>query len=243
MIKKLDPTPHYVLVVTAVEAERDAVVRGLLKACPSEVCGEVEGPLRRVGRYIVLAGGVGPAAAAASAALAIAGGPSFRYVISAGIGGGFFPIAPVGSVVIATDIIAADLGAETADGFASVDQLGFGSWRVAADRELAERFAEALRTANEPVAAAAGPVLTLSTVTGSAESAAELQARVPGAAAEAMEGYGVAIAAAMQGIEALEIRAISNAVGPRDREAWRIGDALKALEKTGFLLPEVLGIQ
>ncbi|WP_206110079.1 futalosine hydrolase [Paenibacillus albicereus] len=231
----------YVLVVTAVEAERDAVVRGLLKACPKETCGEAEGPLRRVGRYIVVAGGVGPAAAAASTALAIAGGPALRHVVSAGIGGGFPGAAPIGSVVVATEIVSADLGAETAQGFACVDELGFGSWRVRTDSGRAEALAAALR--QDGVIASAAPVLTLSTVTGSTETAAELLRRVPGAAAEAMEGYGAALAASMQGIEAMEIRAISNAVGPRDRDAWRIGDALASLERAAAILPEVLNIR
>ncbi|WP_339279250.1 futalosine hydrolase [Paenibacillus sp. FSL W8-1187] len=242
MKKRILPDPPaYVLIVAAVEAERDAVVRGLMKACPEESCGEAEGPLRRVGRYIVVAGGVGPAAAAASTALAIAGGPPLRYVVSAGIGGGFPGAAPVGSVVVATEIVCADLGAETAQGFASVDELGFGSWRVKTDPEVAEALAEALRQAG--MAATAAPVLTLSTVTGSGETAAELLRRVPGAAAEAMEGYGAALAASMHGIEAMEVRAISNAVGPRDRDAWRIGDALAALERTAAILPEVLNIR
>ncbi|WP_245850918.1 futalosine hydrolase [Paenibacillus herberti] len=241
MKSKKDLPFQYILIITAIEAERDAIVRGLLKALPNEVCGEVEGPLRRVGRCIVVAGGVGPASAAASTALAIAGGPSLRYVISAGIGGGFPGAAPIGSVVVASEIVAADLGAETAQGFASVDELGFGSWRVPVDRARAEELAAALRAGG--LEATAAPVLTLSTVTGSAETAAELLRRVPGAAAEAMEGYGVATAASMQGIEAMEIRAISNAVGPRDRDAWRIGDALAALERTGMILPEVLDIR
>ncbi|NUS57707.1 MAG: futalosine hydrolase, partial [Streptomycetaceae bacterium] len=74
-----------------------------------------------------------------------------------------------------------------------------------------------------------GPVLTVSTVTGSAARAAELTARHPGAAAEAMEGFGVATAAAAAGLPVGELRTVSNAVGPRDRAAWRIPDALKAL--------------
>ncbi|MDG4862637.1 futalosine hydrolase, partial [Streptomyces sp. T-3] len=62
--------------------------------------------------------------------------------------------------------------------------------------------------------------------------------RHPGALAEAMEGFGVAEAAAVHGLPVLEIRAISNPVGPRDRAAWRIGDALAALtEAFGKLVP------
>ena len=74
-----------------------------------------------------------------------------------------------------------------------------------------------------------GTVLTVSTVTGSTARADELRARHPRALAEAMEGFGVAEAAGAHGVPALEIRAVSNPVGPRDRAAWRIGDALAAL--------------
>ncbi|MNJ58166.1 Futalosine hydrolase [compost metagenome] len=63
---------------------------------------------------------------------------------------------------------------------------------------------------------------------------------MPGAAAEAMEGYGVAIAAHNLQLPVLEIRAISNTVGPRQRELWKIKDALLALEQACSLLPEVL---
>ncbi|WP_456320002.1 phosphorylase family protein, partial [Paenibacillus zanthoxyli] len=69
---------------------------------------------------------------------------------------------------------------------------------------------------------------------------AALAARVPGAAAEAMEGCGVAAAALARNLPVLEIRAISNPVGPRDRDAWRIGEALEALAAAGPILSEVL---
>ncbi|MEC0122600.1 futalosine hydrolase, partial [Paenibacillus apiarius] len=64
--------------------------------------------------------------------------------------------------------------------------------------------------------------------------------RVPGAAAEAMEGYGVAVAAQACGVPVLELRSVSNAVGPRNRDAWRIPEALKALEAASAVLMEVL---
>lgn len=210
-----------ILIMTAVEAERDAVLRGL----------------RGADGFDVRLAGVGPALAAARTAAALAGG-SYRLAISAGIGGGFAGRAAVGTLAVASDIVAADLGAETPDGFRGVDALGFGSTRVPVNAALAERLTAALRAAG--LTAICGPVLTVSTATGTAATAAELQSRVPGAAAEAMEGFGVAAAAADCGLPALELRAISNAVGPRDRSAWRIGDALAALEAACALFPEVL---
>ncbi|WP_431771727.1 futalosine hydrolase [Streptomyces cucumeris] len=272
------------LIVTAVAAERDAVVRGLTRhlhaAAPAggsgstgdgrpttpgreAGCIEVTLPgavLHRLTRsgspaltVDVLAAGVGPAAAAAGTATALTAaalaGTPYDLAVSAGIGGGFTgpasagagsgsgsgsgdaPRAPLGSVVVADALVAADLGAETPDGFAAVTDLGFGTVEHLPPAGLVAAAAEAAH-------AARGTVLTVSTVTGSAGRAAELLRRHPRATAEAMEGFGVAEAAAAQSVPVLEVRAVSNAVGPRDRAAWRIGEALEALaDAFGRLVP------
>ncbi|WP_405554867.1 futalosine hydrolase [Streptomyces sp. NBC_01171] len=214
-----------VLVATAVPAERDAVAR----AFPG-TAEEVRLPgatlLRTDGACDLLAAGVGPALAAASTATALTAaaltGTPYGLVVSAGIGGGFQPEAPVGSLVVADAITAADLGAETPDGFLPVTDLGFGTVTHLPPNSLVRGVVEA--TGARP-----GTVLTVSTVTGTATRAAALRERHPGALAEGMEGFGVAEAAAAHGVPVLEIRAVSNPVGPRDRAAWRIGDALGAL--------------
>lgn len=243
-----------VLVVTAVTAEADAVSAGLGAAVGRGLPG---GYTMASHPYAdVLAAGVGPGAAASGTATALAAaevasapygsgpndsgpnGPtrygSTRYgstphdsapydlVVSAGIGGGFQQFAPLGSLVVADAIVAADLGAETPEGFLPVDELGFGRAVHHPPPELSARIAHLLGAVH-------APVLTVSTVTGSAARGAELIARHPRAAAEAMEGFGVAEAAAAYALPVLEIRAVSNAVGPRDRSAWRIGAALDAL--------------
>ncbi|MFD2687116.1 futalosine hydrolase [Streptomyces phyllanthi] len=225
---------------TAVAVERDAVARAF--PGPAE---EVRLPavtLRRYNRgpcrYDLLAAGVGPAAAASSTAAALTAaalrGTPYGLVVSAGIAGGFQPDAPLGSLVVADAITAADLGAEAPgapDGFLPVTELGFGVVHHRPPESLVREAAAAL-------GARAGGVLTVSTVTGSAERAAVLRTRHPLALAEAMEGFGVAEAAAAHGTPVLELRAVSNPVGPRDRAAWRIGDALAALtEGFGKLAP------
>jgi futalosine hydrolase len=202
-----------ILVATAVPVERDAVA-------PALGLPDAE----------VIAAGVGPALAAASTATALTTaaltGRPFGLVVSAGIAGGFAPHAPVGSLVVADEITAADLGAETPDGFLPVTELGFGT--------VTHRPPEALvREVAAATGARPGAVLTVSTVTGTAARAARLRERHPTALAEAMEGFGVAEAAAAHGTPVLELRAVSNPVGPRDRAAWRIGDALAALAE-GF---------
>ncbi len=247
-----------VLIVTAVPAERDAVVRGIGATAPEVAELPVPGgtihrlsPVPPTGPPLtvdVLAAGVGPAAAAAGAAAALTAAAVARtpydLAVSAGIGGGFTterpatgqPATParLGSIVIADAIVAADLGAETPDGFAAVTDLGFGTVEHLPPAPLVAAVAEATD-------AVRGTVLTVSTVTGSAERAAELLRRHPLAAAEAMEGFGVAEAAAAQSVPALELRAISNAVGPRDRAAWRIREALEALTGAFGTIAPLLG--
>ncbi|MEU6685196.1 futalosine hydrolase [Streptomyces sp. NPDC046832] len=250
------------LVATAVPVERDAVAAGLgaLPPGPDEAVlgaagrahpfrpsgttahGGSDSAARGGGRGCsldVIAVGVGPAPAAASAASALTAaaleGAPYDLVVCAGIGGGFLPGAPVGSLVVADEVVAADLGAETAEGFVPVTELGFGTVRHEPPADLVRRLAEA-------TGARTGAVLTVSTVTGTAARAAALQERHPTALAEAMEGFGVAEAAAAHGVPVLEIRAISNPVGPRDRAAWRIADALAALtEGFGKLTPVLEG--
>jgi futalosine hydrolase len=50
---------------------------------------------------------------------------------------------------------------------------------------------------------------------------------------EAMEGFGVLRAAALAGVPALELRAVSNAVGEHDRARWDVAGALAALGEAG----------
>jgi futalosine hydrolase len=199
-----------ILIVTAVDAERAAIERGI-DAIGTQAAANIT----------LIAGGVGAASVAAATAEALVREPH-RVVVSAGIGGGFEGMAAIGALLVADRIIAADLGAEdpqAPDGFASVDSLGFGSAVVDA-RPIA---------ALARLGAVHGDLLTVNTVTGTAEGAARLMKRYPDAVGEAMEGFGVAVAAARFGVPAAEIRAVSNLVGPRNRDAWRIGDALAAL--------------
>ncbi|GAA2707099.1 futalosine hydrolase [Micromonospora olivasterospora] len=209
------------LVVTAVPAEADAVRAGLANSAL---------PSREV---TVAPVGVGPAVAAAATArlltLAEAAGRPYGAVVSAGIAGGFAGRVAVGGTVLATRSVAADLGAESPDGFIPVDELGMppellgGGTAVPADPQLLAALRAALP------AATVGAVLTVSTVTGTAASTQALADRYPDAVAEGMEGYGVAVAAAQAGLPFAELRTVSNPIGPRDRGAWRMREAFAAL--------------
>ncbi|MDM5318102.1 futalosine hydrolase [Fictibacillus sp. b24] len=211
-----------ILIMTSVSAERDAILRGL-------------GTDARID--VVLAG-VGPISAGIQTTKALLTN-DYDLVINMGIAGGFRGKAEVGSLVIADEIVSADLGAESPDGFITLDELGFGaSTRIKADSEMVMLLLTSLKLSGAAVQL--GNVLTLSTVTGTSDTTAELLRREPNAVAEAMEGYGVALAAQEFGKPVLEIRSISNPIGPRDRSAWRMKEAFDTLERVSKVIAEVL---
>jgi futalosine hydrolase len=184
-----------VLLAVSVDAERQAVEAALPPGAPVRV----------------VVTGVGPAEAAAAVAVELAAAPA-DLVVSAGIAGGFGGLG-AGEIAVASSIVFADLGAETADGFLPLPRLGFGRAAYEVPAKLAVQLAD--RTGGR-----LGTVLTVATVTGSSATAAALTETYPDAVAAAADRVGVPVA---------EIRAISNAVGPRDRAAWRVDDALTAL--------------
>ncbi len=215
-----------ILVITAVEAERDAVVRDLGMAEPLDVAGfsgvHVETP---AGTVHAVSCGVGPVATAAVTARLAATVP-YELVLSAGIAGGFRGRVEIGSVVVADRVTFADLGVRTDDGFRTPTEIGL---RQDTSYAVARGVVELLANRG---GACAGEILTLACMTGTRAEALSLAKRHPHAVAEAMEGFGV--------VEAIErspnfhgavgeIRAISNFIGPRDPTTWQIPRALDAL--------------
>jgi futalosine hydrolase len=209
------------LAVTAVPAERDAVLRHL--GTPRE---------RAIGRYAaatvetgagdldVVAGGIGAAAAAAATATALAL-DSYDAVLSLGVGGGFDGRCAVGDIAVAHSVLAADLGVETPDGFRTFGDLGLIDTGIATGCDWEKLAAR--------VGGVAGLILTVNTVTGTDERAAWLAGRWD-PVAEAMEGWGVWSVLA-DPVTPYEVRAISNRCGRRDRDAWDIDGALDALAR------------
>jgi futalosine hydrolase len=217
------------VVITAVDVERDAVADGI--GDPHEI---PVGPYLRSKRcesegddVLIVAGGVGPAAAAAAAAYVV-GIHDVTRLLSMGIAGAFAGSAlPMGGVAVASTIVAADLGAMSPERFLDLGAMGLdGGAAVTCATDLVATAVQRVTQAGLPVAT--GPVLTLSTMTGTSERAAQLMSE-HGAVAEAMEGAGVAHVAALHQLPTLELRTISNHVGTRDRESWDILAALTSL--------------
>lgn len=189
----------------------------------------------------VVVSGVGPVAAALATARAL-GQERFDLAVNAGIGGAYpgSGLNP-GDLAVSSVIVQADLGAQDGEGFLNLTALGLS---ILPDRHNVGIFPAwdgSARLATQ-VEAAYGPALTLSTVTGTVERAQALARLYPGALTEGMEGAGVAHAALLAGVPALEVRGVSNSVGPRNRAAWRIMEALDATRRglTALLEPGLL---
>lgn len=215
-----------VLVICAVEAERDAVVRNFGSASGIDV-GQFGGVAvdTPAGELHAFSVGVGPVAAAIGTSVLLTSGPDYEMVASAGIAGGFRDRVAIGDVVLANLATYADLGVRVEAGFLSLRDMG-----IDQDSSLAfgdQRLIDRMQAARVLV----GEVLTLSAMTGTEADADELATRYPRALAEAMEGF--AVVAATRDHDRLryvaEIRAISNLIGRRDRSTWNIPLAFGAL--------------
>jgi futalosine hydrolase len=125
-----------------------------------------------------------------------------------------------GSVVCADSETYGDLGAESPDGFLDMQALGFPV--VGGPDPLFNRLPLDLFPAARRV-----PFVTCATCTGTDAKAAAIVART-GGAVESMEGAAVVHVARLMGVKVGEVRGISNAVGNRDRAAWRLEEAAAA---------------
>ena len=173
----------------------------------------------------ILFTGLGPVLTAFTLGHRLATLPLPDLAIQAGVGGALDPALPLTTLVRITSDRFADLGAEDQDGsWLNPTQIGFAP---AAPFTPDGRLLAAADQANLPFPAAHG--LTVSRATGSAKTIEKLRAKYPEAQVESMEGAAFFYACQQVGVEAIQLRAISNYVEPRNRSAWRMGEAIGAL--------------
>jgi nucleoside phosphorylase len=148
-----------------------------------------------------LVSGIGPVEAALATSRAIAG-ESPTAILQLGVAGA--RTLPNASIVVGSEAVYCDV----VDQLARIPRVE----RVHPDPELLAAARKALPDAHVL------PIGTSGRVGGGVDCEVE-----------AMEGFGVLRAAALAGIPALELRAVSNPVAETDRDRWRIDDALEAL--------------
>jgi futalosine hydrolase len=188
-----------------------------------ETLGPYPSVIGRLGMFDVrvVVSGVGPALAAAATATAIAMAGRPDLAISLGIAGAFRGRgADPGVLCVADELIPADLTIPDGSGGSRVpNSVGRRLW-------TSPWF---VQRAHNRASAVIGPILTLSTMTGTDLRAEELAIANPMAIGEAMEGVGVALAARRWGVPFGELRAISNWVGRYEPQVWTVPEVLERL--------------
>lgn len=185
----------------------------------------------------LLVTGVGMVATAARVAASLAGG-RYDAALNLGVCGSFDRGQPLGSVVHVTTESLPELGVEDGPHFIPATALGL----VGANDAP---FVEGLLVNPEPPAWPALAVLprvtgvTVNTVHGDEPSIAALLERGH-ADVESMEGAAFFYACLLAGVPCAEVRAISNYVERRNRAAWRMADAIAALNATAMTLVDAL---
>lgn len=238
-----------IAIVAAVPLET-ARLRRSLSPCEVRRCGQRDLFLGVLyGRKIALLhSGIGKVNAA-SAVTALLENYRPKAIIVIGCGGAY-PNSSlgIGDLALATEEIFADEGVATPEGFRPFSDLGFPLLpnqgpifenRFPADRQLlkdAQPFFEQT-AAHAGRKLIAGPLVTVSTCSGSAHAGQDLEKRT-GGLCENMEGAAIAQVCRMYGMPFLELRGISNLVEIRDLAKWDLSGAADIAQRalSAFLL-------
>ena len=151
------------------------------------------------------------------------------HAIQLGIGGAFPSGPDLGEVVEVREECYPELGADSPDGFLDLREMGFVNFRVEG-----QDFYNLLEN---PHAGLTGlrqcRGITVNRVHGTEGAITRTQQRWS-PEVESMEGAAFMQACLQQGISFTEIRGISNRVEPRNRAAWKIPEAITAVQKAAF---------
>src|SRR5688572_6300919 len=221
------------LLVAATELELAPLVASLTPASP---------PFDRVRAYThaahhvdILTTGVGMVATATWCARVLSR-QEYDLVVNLGVCGSFTPAYPPGTVVhVAADCIP-ELGAEDDQDFLTVQQLGllgpdeppFSGGRLVNPEAPTNRVIGGLR----PVTG-----ITVNTVHGNERSIVQVVERFQ-PVVETMEGAAFMYACLVSGAPFAQVRAVSNLVEKRNRGAWKLAEAVAALNDVALRLIE-----
>ncbi len=143
----------------------------------------------------------------------------YDLVINLGIAGSFDRSIALGEVVEVVEDHLSELGAEDDEAFLPIETLGFGESVFRTDTRLSSYADQQLKQVS---------AITVNTVHGHESSIQKLTDRIQ-PQLESMEGAAFFYACKEAGVPCLQIRAVSNYVEKRNRDAWQIGLAIKNL--------------
>lgn len=150
----------------------------------------------------------------------------YDLVINLGIAGAFNKTYALGDLLLVTEEIFSELGAEDGDQFIAIDELGFGHSRIKAiepslNLKSGLPIYPSLKTALG---------ITVNTVHGQNQSIEKIKKRLA-PDVESMEGAAVLYACNQLHMPFMQIRAISNYVEQRNKANWNIPLAIENLNQ------------
>jgi futalosine hydrolase len=149
------------------------------------------------------------------------------YMIQAGVAGSFSNDYPPGSIVLVKEEVTGDLGVEENDEFKDVFDMGLPQITTPyTGKNLVNPDAEQLQRFNLPLVNA----VTISEITTRATRIQQLQQKYQ-PVVESMEGAAFHYIALMEKIPFMQLRAVSNKVGERDKSKWKMKEAIHLLNE------------
>ncbi len=168
--------------------------------------------------------GVGLTATAFALGFRLGAQPLPQLAIQAGVGGAIDRSLQLGEVVQVNSEVFGDLGAEDQTGsHLTLSDIGLSPGPpFNEDGSLTPNA-----SAHLPFKSCKG--MSVNRVSGAQATIDRRTGQFPGAQVESMEGAAFFYACLQAGVEPLQLRAISNYVEPRNRDAWRMGEAIANL--------------
>ena len=151
-----------------------------------------------------------------------------EIVIQAGIGGSFKDDLPPTSVVFVREEIFADLGAIDQDGFTDIFDLGLAdsNEQPFTNRWLVNEQTEQWKKFGLPFVKGA----TINCISSTPRQVDRIRAKYD-PAIESMEGAALHYTCLMENIPFIQLRAVSNFVGERNKENWKMQEAVTVLNE------------
>ncbi len=212
------------LLITSSSMEFNAIAKTFKKLkCLHEERLSYNGSL---GEVIFLNSGTGMVAMAYTLTKEIQNG-DYDLLVNAGICGSFRRELPPGTLVMVQQEVFGDFGSDSPGGFLDIFDMGLGIKNM-------EPYEEG-KIFHQPgdyvglfkgIKTVSG--ITVNKVTGTREGADNLAGKYS-SDIESMEGAAFFYVCRKENLNFVQLRAVSNFVGPRDRSAWKIDEAITAL--------------
>lgn len=206
-----------ILIVAATDPEVAPILQRMYSTPTDDTCVDTytHGPHE----IDVLITGVGMVATAAWCSRALSQA-SYDLALNLGVCGTFDAFIDLGTVVHVTSDRLAELGAEDGDRFLTLEDL-----ELSGESEFVN-----LDPPSNPELDALPAVsgITVNTVHGNARTIATVTERF-NPQVESMEGAAFMSACLIHKVQFAQVRAVSNLVEPRNRDAWKLADAIRNL--------------